>query len=83
MELRAALEGLAAVPGRRRVEVHTDSAYVMNCFRDRWYEKWEANGWVGAGKKPVTNRDLWERADRPDPPPRRALGEGARGTAAT
>ena len=53
--------GLAAIPGRRRVQVHTDSAYVMNCFRDRWYEKWEANGWVGAGKKPVTNRDLWER----------------------
>ena len=61
MELRAALEGLAAIPGRRRAEVHTDSAYVMNCFRDRWYEKWEANGWMGAGKKPVTNRDLWER----------------------
>ena len=61
MELRAALEGLAAVPGRRKVVVHTDSAYVMNCFRDRWYVKWEANGWLGAGKKPVTNRDLWER----------------------
>ena len=60
MELRAALEGLAAIPGRRHVHLHTDSAYVMNCFRDRWYEKWEANGWLGAGKKPVTNRDLWE-----------------------
>jgi ribonuclease HI len=60
MELRAALEGLIAIPGRRPVQVHTDSAYVMNCFRDRWYVKWEANGWVGAGKKPVTNRDLWE-----------------------
>ena len=60
MELRAALEGLTAVPGRRHVHVHTDSAYVMNCFRDRWYVKWEANGWMGAGKKPVTNRDLWE-----------------------
>ena len=61
MELRAAVEGLAAIPGRRRVDLYTDSAYVMNCFRDRWYEKWEKNGWLGAGKKPVTNRDLWER----------------------
>ena len=61
MELMGAIEGLAAVPGRRGVHHHTDSAYVMNCFRDRWYERWEKNGWMGATKKPVTNRDLWER----------------------
>ena len=61
MELTAAIEGLAAIAGHRRVQLYTDSAYVMNCFRDRWYEKWERNGWLGAGKKPVTNRDLWER----------------------
>jgi ribonuclease HI len=61
MELTAAIEGLAAIAGRRRVHVHTDSAYVMNCFEQRWWERWERNGWLGAGKKPVTNRDLWER----------------------
>ena len=61
MELRAAIEGLAAIPGRRRVHLHTDSAYVVNCFRDRWWERWEKNGWLGAGKQPVANRDLWER----------------------
>ena len=61
MELTGAIEGLAAIPGRRRVHLHTDSAYVMNCFRDRWWERWERAGWVGANKKPVANRDLWER----------------------
>jgi ribonuclease HI len=61
MELRAAIEGLAAIRGRRRVRVYTDSAYVMNCFRDRWYERWERSGWMNAGKQPVANRDLWER----------------------
>ena len=61
MELRAAIEGLAAIPGRRRVRLFTDSAYVMNCFRDRWYERWERSGWMNAGKQPVANRDLWER----------------------
>ena len=61
MELTAAVEGLAAIPGRRRVHVYTDSAYVMNCFEQRWWDRWEKNGWLGAGKKPVTNRDLWER----------------------
>jgi ribonuclease HI len=61
MELMAAIEGLAAIPDRRRVHVYTDSAYVMNCFEQRWWERWEKNGWLGSGKKPVTNRDLWER----------------------
>ena len=61
MELRGAIEGLAAIPGRRRVNLYTDSAYVMNCFRDRWYERWERSGWLNSGKQPVANRDLWER----------------------
>jgi ribonuclease HI len=61
MELTAAIEGLAAIPGRRRVHLHSDSAYVVNCFRDRWWERWERAGWVNAGKQPVVNRDLWER----------------------
>jgi len=61
MELRAAIEGLAAVASDQRVHLHTDSSYVMNCFRDRWYERWERCGWLGTNRKPITNRDLWER----------------------
>lgn len=61
MELSAAIEGLAAIPGRRRVRLHSDSAYVVNCFRDRWWERWERAGWKNAAKQPVSNRDLWER----------------------
>ena len=61
MELRAAIEALASLAGERLVMLYTDSSYVMNCFRDRWWEKWERNGWLGAMKRPVTNRDLWER----------------------
>jgi ribonuclease HI len=61
MELTAALEALAAIPGRRQVRLHSDSAYLVNCFRDRWYERWERDGWRNAGKQPIANRDLWER----------------------
>ena len=61
MELRAAIEGLAAIPSPRRVQLYTDSAYVMNCFRDRWHERWERRGWLNSGRQPVANRDLWER----------------------
>ena len=60
MELTAPLEGLRALEGRRRVDIYSDSAYVINCFRDRWYERWRKNGWLNSQKKPVENRDLWE-----------------------
>lgn len=43
------------------ITVYTDSAYIANCFKDKWYLNWEANGWVNAKKKPVENRALWER----------------------
>src|SRR5690606_34027244 len=38
MELTAVLEALKTVEGP--VEVISDSAYVVNCFRDRWWEGW-------------------------------------------
>ena len=61
MELLAAIEGLAALETGRLVSLYTDSSYVMNCFRDRWWVRWEANGWLGAGKQAIANRDLWQR----------------------
>lgn len=39
----------------------TDSAYIVNCFHDKWYKKWQQNGWRNSKKKPVANRDLWEQ----------------------
>ena len=51
MELMAALEALRAIPGRRRVHVYSDSAYLVNCFLDRWHERWVRSGWKNAGKQ--------------------------------
>jgi ribonuclease HI len=58
MEITAAYEAVRAHPGP--VEVVSDSTYVVNCFRDRWWEGWRRRGWTNAAKKPVANRDLWE-----------------------
>ena len=58
MEIRAALEAVRANDGP--LLVVSDSTYVVNCFRDRWWEKWLLNGWLTSARKPVMNRDLWE-----------------------
>jgi ribonuclease HI len=58
MEVRAALEAVKALPGP--LLVVSDSTYVVNCFRDGWWEGWLARGWLTSAKKPVANRDLWE-----------------------
>ena len=60
MEITAALEAVRALRAERdRWSVVSDSTYVVNCFRDRWWVKWEANGWRNAKKQPVANADLW------------------------
>ena len=58
MELNAVLEAVRSVEGP--LEVFSDSTYVVNCFRDRWWEGWIRRGWRNSQKKPVANRDLWE-----------------------
>jgi len=58
MEITAALRALQAIDGP--VRVMSDSTYVVNCFRDRWWEGWRRRGWRNAAGKPVANQDLWE-----------------------
>jgi ribonuclease HI len=58
MEIRAALEAVRAHSGP--LVVVSDSTYVVNCFRDRWWEAWRRRGWVNSKRQPVANRDLWE-----------------------
>jgi ribonuclease HI len=57
-EIRAVLEAVTSLPAP--LLVVSDSTYVVNCFRDRWWEKWLRSGWLTSARKPVANRDLWE-----------------------
>lgn len=45
----------------RRIEVYSDSAYVVNCINDQWYKKWQVNGWKNSQRQPVANQPLWEK----------------------
>lgn len=58
MEVMAVLEALRANAGN--VTIVSDSTYVVNCFRDKWWAGWLKRGWLNSAKKPVANRDLWE-----------------------
>lgn len=60
MELKAAILGLQMIKTPSIIDLYTDSAYLCNCFKDKWYESWEKNGWVNSKKEPVANKDLWE-----------------------
>jgi ribonuclease HI len=62
MEITAVLEALKALTpeGPASIEVVSDSTYVVNCFRDRWWEGWLKRDWKNSKRKPVANRDLWE-----------------------
>lgn len=61
MEMTALLEAFRAInKGDQCIEIYSDSAYLMDCFRKKWYVKWLSNGWINSKKEPVENRDLWE-----------------------
>ena len=63
MELRAAIEGLAALKRPSRVTVTTDSQYVRQGIT-QWIEGWKRNQWRTSAKKPVKNQDLWQLLDQ-------------------
>ncbi|MGQ0743351.1 MAG: ribonuclease H family protein [Acidimicrobiales bacterium] len=58
MEVHAVLAAVRALPGP--LTVVSDSTYVVNCFRDRWWKGWQSRGWLNSARQPVANRDLWE-----------------------
>jgi ribonuclease HI len=62
MELRAAIEGLAALKRPCRVALYTDSEYLRKGITE-WLAGWKRNGWKTSARKPVKNQDLWERLD--------------------
>ena len=61
MELTAVIEALSALKEPCRVELWSDSKYVIDALEKGWAKSWRARGWVKADKKPALNSDLWEK----------------------
>ncbi len=62
MEMTAAIRGLQTLTRPSRVELWSDSEYVLKGLRE-WLAGWKARGWKTAAKKPVKNVDLWQELD--------------------
>lgn len=68
MELMAVTKALSALldgdvngfdKTKDKVEIHSDSAYVVNAINDKWTAKWKLNGWKTSKGNDVKNKDLW------------------------
>ena len=62
MEMTALLSAFQALKkDGQTIHVFSDSSYLMDCFRKKWYAGWLRNGWKTASRKPVENQDLWKQ----------------------
>lgn len=41
--------------------IYSDSAYLINCYEQNWFAKWENNNWTNSKKEKVKNKELWEK----------------------
>ncbi|MFG0251903.1 MAG: ribonuclease HI [Phycisphaerales bacterium JB038] len=60
MELMAVIRGLESLAGPAEVHLYSDSVYVVKGLTE-WLDGWLAKGWRNAARKPVKNKDLWQR----------------------
>ena len=63
MELTAVIRALEMLKEPCKVDLYSDSAYVVNAFIQDWITNWKNNAWRGSDKKPVKNLDLWIKLD--------------------
>ncbi len=61
MELMGCIAGFEALNRPCRVEVVSDSKYLVDAFNQHWIDGWEKNNWRRGRSGPVRNIDLWKR----------------------
>lgn len=61
MELRAVIAGLEALKEPCRVDVYSDSKYVVDAIGKDWAQRWKQNNWMRNKKEEALNPDLWDK----------------------
>ena len=60
MELTAVIEALKLLKRPCKVDLYSDSAYVVNAFVRHWIDNWQRNDWKNSNKEDVKNKELWQ-----------------------
>ena len=60
MEITAVLEAVKLLKFPCEITIYSDSAYVVNCFKQKWIYNWQKNDWKNSDKRPVKNKELWQ-----------------------
>ncbi len=60
MELTAVIEALKLLKRPCKVNLYSDSAYVVNAFLQDWISGWIKKGWKNSNKEDVKNKELWQ-----------------------
>lgn len=60
MELTAVIQALRLLKQPCKVQVYSDSAYVVNAFLQGWIYNWMKRNWKTADGSPVKNQELWK-----------------------
>lgn len=60
MELTAVIEALKLLKRPCKVNIYSDSAYVVNAFLQKWIYGWMKKNWKSSTGEPVKNKELWE-----------------------
>lgn len=71
MELKAVIESIKKILEMvfqenfnvEKLEIISDSAYVVNAINLNWLNVWSNNGFVSSGGDDIKNRDLWVQLD--------------------
>ena len=64
MELTAVVQALGALREKCKVELYSDSLYVVNAVNKGWIYNWRRNGWKNSKKEILPNLELWQEFDR-------------------
>ena len=62
MELMSVIKGLSALDRPCRVDLYSDSQYVIKGLSD-WMDDWKKKGWKRNSREPVKNIEHWKQLD--------------------
>lgn len=61
MELTWAIIWLEKLTKKSKVNLYTDSKYIVDWIEKWWAKKWKQNNWMRTKNEKAINCDLWER----------------------